>query len=235
MRPPLPHSPPNQKNLMKAKPLYKDSPSKLILGGLTSLLLLNAFASCAVLARGDGSSDYAFIQTTGGETIQAIPVHHSRRTEEAVQKFATDWIVLMLSWKGRDDPGLVAFRQKVPTNFYKLSWALNPNIRSAVAQAWMNSFNAERYVNTSKYSTVFALSGNPITSEKDGVWTVDIYGSRILLENGSQVALDRYNLRLTIEAVIPQPNPLGKDSTALEQLISKAQASGLSIINVEEI
>lgn len=221
-------------NTQKAKSLYRNGPSNKVLAAIAVALGLNFFASCSVLMRGDpGKTNFAFVQMSDGSVVQAKATGPSNRTTETVEAFASQWIVSMLTWDGKND-GMVAFRQKVPENFFKLSFVLDTSIRETVALAWMEAFQASSYVNTKKRATQYVIR-NVISAKTEGGWDVEIYGDRLLIENGSQVGIDPYNVRLSLLPVTPTPLAMGNDSTELSKLIFETRKHGLTVVNVEQI
>ena len=112
----------------------------LILG----LLAANLWVGLVLLFRGKAIDSYAYVQTTDGQIVSAERVHRLLRSDEVITRFASEWIVLALSWRGNGDEGMTAFNKKIPTHLFRLSWALAPNIRQGVAKAWITEWRTLR-------------------------------------------------------------------------------------------
>jgi hypothetical protein len=215
--------------------------------GLTLLLQMVVVANVINIAKKPAPS---LVQLSNGEAIKVQAISSQERSLEVVQRFATESLILLMSWtndlpstNGENkavDPGALVKTQagdkRITTSTFQASFTLNENLRDEVVKLLAEMTPAEVFSGNVKTTLKFQHVTIPSLVEQ-GKWKITVVGTLLKYQRGrGDVTKVPFNKELIIQAIDTPALPKdGRFSNELENLVYTIRQAGLEIVSMKDI
>jgi hypothetical protein len=181
-----------------------------------------------------------FVQTLGGEAIEAREKEATYRYPEVIKNAVRRWATLTFDWDGKvlggeSDGGYQIGRKKITTNAYFASFLIQSGkagFRQKFLELLGNITPPDVFSGKLRSKLNIAFISEP-RQTRLGEWEVDLISTRILLYAGGKEEEIDLNRTMTLRAV-DIPNPPSSEASPLDLRVYDLQMAGLQIISMTE-
>jgi hypothetical protein len=215
--------------------------------GFTLLLQLVIVASVINIAKKPAPS---LVQLSNGEAIKVQAIGGQERSLEVVQRFATESLILLMSWTSElpgtngdnkaVDPGALvktqAGEKRITTSTFQASFTLTENLRDEMVKLLAEMTPPEVFSGNVKTTLKFQHVTIP-TLIAQGKWKIVVVGTLLKYQRGrGDVTKVPFNKELIVQAIDTPALPKdGKFSNELETLVYTIRQAGLEIVSMKDI
>jgi hypothetical protein len=219
--------------------------------GLTILLCMILVGAYTKLA----SRSPSFVQTIDGSPILASPINEPDRTPATIQRFVSDNLSLLMSWKGSlttgkfnssgqlieiKDPGREVKSDKVNARITSPAWqasfGFHESYRSELVELIAKMTPPEVFTNGLETALVIDAITLPKQIE-EGKWEIRVVGNVLIIPKGQATSQKiPFNKIVVVRRTDLVPNPPGMElQSPIFNVISSVRARGLQIYSMKDI
>jgi hypothetical protein len=215
--------------------------------GLTLLLQILLVGGVVVIARKPAPS---LVQLNDGQAIKVQAVGSQERSADVVQRFATDSLIMLMSWTNElpstdggqktIDPGAIVKtkqgERRITTSAFQSSFTFSDDLREELVKILADMTPLEVFKGDIKTTLKFQHVTVP-TALGNGKWKINVVATLIQYQRGRGDTIKiPFNKELIIQAIdTPALPKAGKFSNELEAVVYSIRQAGLEITSMKDI